>query len=525
MAAEAAVAVAASSSRVAAELRRLLDPRPEEEERRGGGDPEDDPGDVTVARVVDPFDEGGLDDAPLAAGPIRRGVPYCLLDADQRYCGKATSRKTLAEEPWGEARPSGGQTSAEEETEDGGLDHEPLGEGLDDERPEMTEEEDAFSRDSGQEEGDEPTFSFQAFDNFEKFAEGMDEEGSEEEESSLEEGSGEEMQCGGDSELDGTESEKAAAQESENQDGGLLVAFSKERVAEEVDKGKAVKNQIALWDLLLEGRMKLQKVLLTANQLPQPDSFLEFKKRGGPEFTSALKNNYKALKALLRSLVDLQDELLLQYPGMRHLVDGQHAREGSDEEVPGSSDEEARREGGERKEEPTRPPKRRLEMQDYPELAAKRFTDFRAYRNSTLQKWHDRTRLASGKVGKEALPPAVPNPHLKDLDQEIFDDDDFYHQLLWELIERKTSSLDPNDQVAMGRQWLAIQKLRGKIRKKVDRKASKGRKIRYHIHSKLVSFMAPMDPCMMNDDARFSENCKDPQGCSPKFGSSPDLLA
>lgn len=29
------------------------------------------------------------------------------------------------------------------------------------------------------------------------------------------------------------------------------------------------------------------------------------------------------------------------------------------------------------------------------------------------------------------------------------------------------------------RQWLAIQKLRSKIKKKVDRKASKGRKIRW----------------------------------------------
>ncbi|ELK35900.1 Protein AATF [Myotis davidii] len=75
--------------------------------------------------------------------------------------------------------------------------------------------------------------------------------------------------------------------------------------------------------------------------------------------------------------------------------------------------------------------------------------------------------------------------------------------LLRELIERKTSSLDPNDQVAMGRQWLAIQKLRSKIHKKVDRKASKGRKLRFHVLSKLLSFMAPIDHTTMNDDARL----------------------
>ncbi|XP_044142310.1 protein AATF-like [Bufo gargarizans] len=54
----------------------------------------------------------------------------------------------------------------------------------------------------------------------------------------------------------------------------------------------------------------------------------------------------------------------------------------------------------------------------------------------------------------------------------------------------------------MGRQWLAIQKLRSKIKKKVDTKASKGRKVRYHVHSKLVSFMAPIGHSAMNDEAR-----------------------
>ena len=38
---------------------------------------------------------------------------------------------------------------------------------------------------------------------------------------------------------------------------------------------------------------------------------------------------------------------------------------------------------------------------------------------------------------------------MKDYDQEIFDDDDFYHQLLRELIERKTSEI--NDPVEISR--------------------------------------------------------------------------
>lgn len=578
------------------ELERLLNPLP-----RAQGDPEDDPEDATAAKVVDRYDEGGFDDDILPVGQIRKSVSTSLLDTDKRYSGKTTSRKALEEELWGEAQLFDEQTSDIEEVDESNLgsDHEEeldeedsetgvkedrgeddtysldsgqveqegpnlsfhipypekYAKGMDDigsEKDDRVEDDDTYSLDSGHLEQEGPNFSFH-IPYPKKYAEGMDDTASEEEEEDMStEGSEEEVDSGEDS-----EAEEKMADLSESKEDGILLTFSKDKVAEEVEKGKAVKNQIALWDQLLEGRIKLQKVLLTANQLPQPDTFPEFKKRGGQEFASALKNNYKALKALLRSLVDLQDELLYQYPGMRHLVDGQQVKEESDEEIPSDSDEEAEGVGKEMKKVIKRAPKRKLEMEDYPEFAAKRFADFRTYRNNTLQKWHDKTKLASGKVGKgfsafersiltqidhilmdkerllrrtrtkrsayrvlgkpqqepepvpealpgqtEVLPPTASNMHLKDVDEEIFDDDDFYHQLLRELIERKTSSLDPNDQVAMGRQWLAIQKLRSKIRKKVDRKASKGRRIRYHVHSKLVSFMAPIDHCTMNDDAR-----------------------
>nr|XP_056721015.1 protein AATF [Euleptes europaea] len=541
---------------IAQELERLLNPLP-----GALGDPEDDPEDATAARVIEKFDEGDPEDGLPAVGLIRKGISSSLLDDNERYRGQATSRQVLEDQLWGEPQPAGEELqSAEEETEESDLNGESLEEELNDEDPDMEEEEAPGSVDSGKEDERDPSvnlkkvaFCFPTIVDFEKFAEGMDEIENEDEEDGMEEGSGDETIS-----EEGSEAEDEAAGAEESKEDTTLLTFSEDKVADEVEKGRAVKNQIALWDQLLEGRIKLQKALVTANQLPQPDIFPEFKKRGGPELARALKDNHKALKALLRSLVDLQDELLYQYSGTSHLViGGQSMEEESTEEIPSGSDGEGEGEGVMRKRLPKRPLKRKLEMDEYPEFAAKRFADFRAYRNSTLQKWHDKTKLASGKLGKgfgafersiltqidhilmdkerllrrtqtkrsvyrvlgkpsqeleplpealpghmEALPVAEANTHLKDLDEEIFDDDDFYHQLLRELIERKTSSLDPNDQVAMGRQWLAIQKLRSKIRKKVDRKASKGRKIRYHVHSKLVSFMAPIDHCTMNDDAR-----------------------
>ena len=72
----------------------------------------------------------------------------------------------------------------------------------------------------------------------------------------------------------------------------------------------------------------------------------------------------------------------------------------SEEEI--SSDNE---ELIEEKQQPQRrgPAKRKLETEDYPSFMAKRFADFTVYRNRTLQKWHDKTKLASGKLGKASV--------------------------------------------------------------------------------------------------------------------------
>lgn len=64
--------------------------------------------------------------------------------------------------------------------------------------------------------------------------------------------------------------------------------------------------------------------------------------------------------------------------------------------------------------------------------------------------------------------------------QETYYDGEFYQALLTEFLEGSS------DQVADHK----IHK-EPKNRKIVDRRASKGRKIRYHVHEKLVNFMAP----------------------------------
>uniref|UniRef100_A0A8B9GKN7 Apoptosis antagonizing transcription factor n=1 Tax=Amazona collaria TaxID=241587 RepID=A0A8B9GKN7_9PSIT len=516
---------------LAQQLEELLNPRP------SFRDPEDDAEESTVAKVIDRFEDETADDV-LPVGNIRKTASASLLEADKRYSGKATSRRALQEELWENALSEEG--SAEEELDDwysgsedseengslGSKTKEKLGSAGSDQEDDLEDDEETDPSAKTK----ESKFSFQNITDFEKFTEGMDDvgssegEGEDEDDASMEEGSDEE-------EYESENHDNVEGTKDHEDDGGVMT-FSKGQETEEVEKGKAVKSQLALWDQLLEGRIKMQKALVTVNRLPQPDTYPTFRKEGGQEFDNAVENC--KMKGLLRvhtcCLGEVDDEILSS----------------SDEEQVDKAQEKRRS-----------LPKRKLKLDEYPEFIAKRYADFRTYRNSVLQKWHEKTKLASGKVGKgfgafersiltqidhimmdkerllrrtqtkrsvytvlgkqeresqpipeslpensEVLPESESNRHLKDIDEEIFDDDDFYHQLLREFIERKTTSLDPNDQVAMGRQWLAIQKLRSKIKKKVDRKASKGRRIRYHVHSKLVSFMAPIDHCTMNDDAR-----------------------
>lgn len=85
-------------------------------------------------------------------------------------------------------------------------------------------------------------------------------------------------------------------------------------------------------------------------------------------------------------------------------------------------------------------------------------------------------------------------------DPECFDDDDFYHQLLREVIDSKTAG--STDCMAVSRKWLEIQQLRSRMKKKVDTKASKGRKIRDQIHKQLLNFMAPIHTYEMTEGAK-----------------------
>lgn len=172
---------------------------------------------------------------------------------------------------------------------------------------------------------------------------------------------------------------------------------------------------------------------------------------------------------------------------------------------------------------------KKSKLGEYSEKIEENHEKYTSYRNQVLQKWHDRTKSvkdAKNPLANLSIVTKIENSLLGknemirksqiyrgDYDvygvektagdveiPEIFDDSEFYHQLLRELIEYK-SNIDEN-QAEITQKFIELQKVRSKMKKKVDTRASKGRKIRYIVHNKLVNFMPPTDPGTYTDEAR-----------------------
>ncbi|XP_044264713.1 protein AATF-like isoform X2 [Tribolium madens] len=423
-------------------------------------DPEDEVGDGTIAKVVEDVEENEEEEEILSK--FRRKNIDLLADLDEKYAGKKTSRKHLRDSDLegsfdNEDRESGRTNSENEEEESA---HE---------NSEDSESNEGFSED------------------------------------------GEVL-----SENDNTE--------------GNFKHISDTNVSNQIKKGLCVRNQMAMWENLLEVRIQLQKCLLTANKMPQHAKFREIKQSADPDFSNKVNDTKSKICGVLDKLLLLQKLLYKQYPETKELVKKSNQREKvedpNDEEIPSDTDVEES-ESDEKSESHTPKKKRKLEL--YESEIAEKHKKYKDYRNNVIQKWNDKTRVVikGGTTPHSVLDQIEYNLSNKDKlikktqlkrslysvlgeeetddttneeNSEIFDDDDFYHQLLRELIEVK--SADVSDPVQLSRQWIQLQNLRSKMKRKIDTRATKGRKIRYAVHSKLVNFMAPIDENVWTDEAK-----------------------
>nr|XP_045601206.1 protein AATF-like [Procambarus clarkii] len=318
-----------------------------------------------------------------------------------------------------------------------------------------------------------------------------------------------------------------------------LKKFSTEDQSEEVKKGQAVKNQLGIHDYLFEGRIGLQKVVVGTNQLPQFNTYKLFLRENDPLYKKNLVAAKTAAKNLLDSILSVQELLLLQNPETSHIITGKKPKPigtESDEEITSSEDDDAK--------ETTlcsRGTKRKMKVEEYEDVLSKRHAALLPLRDQAINKWYEKTKLLSSRNARDKFSgfevsalqqlnniltnkqqlirrtqltgatrgttyhvlgkvnDASREVDTEEYDPEIFDDTDFYTRTLEEMLKAKVSLSDNMTDVS--RKWIEIQNLRRKAKRKVDKKASKGRKIRYEVMSKLQQYLAPCCPPRMDDAA------------------------
>lgn len=260
-------------------------------------------------------------------------------------------------------------------------------------------------------------------------------------------------------------------------------------------KGLAVKQQRSTFDALLNTRIKLQKGLMAINELP---TTLE---ENAVVDEDAIRSAESAALALWSTL----EELRLT------LADVQ------------SKD-------------PSKKRKRPLPVSSTTSTESlwKRMAELESesvsHRRAVLDKWslkvrgssatlpNARGKLLGGSAASQQTITAVLDAHIASESGEratkrsrmansanpghfnapIYDDTVFYQSLLRDLVEQRMSS---SDAITNGIDSLHVQlptnpvsgMRKDKVRKAVDTKASKGRKMRYNVHEKLQNFMAPED--------------------------------
>ncbi|KAF8069648.1 bfr2 [Scenedesmus sp. PABB004] len=331
---------------------------------------------------------------------------------------------------------------------------------------------------------------------------------------------------GGDAEMEQLEREAAAAQAEAQQQ---LVAAAG-RGDRDAAKAAGVRAQQRLWGAALELRIRLQKAVAGANVLPRPAARAALV-AGDEQVAASYAGLVSSCQATLEQLLHLHHRLAQQHPAAaaalaaapQQPAAGAKRRRGAaalDDDAGGGEPGEGGGAGafagacGDA---------------DAAWAAVEGAIDGLAgFRDAALDKWHRRTVLSSGTaalrgssglralqqsvsaqvgalmrdqrklVARSQLPAQVaPRPLGQpargagadgagadgERDPETYDEGDFYQQLLKELLES-----------APGGAPGALAGARpAKRRKLVDRRASKGRKLRFEVMDKLVGFMAPVE--------------------------------
>lgn len=270
-------------------------------------------------------------------------------------------------------------------------------------------------------------------------------------------------------------------------------------------KGKAVKQQRTTFDALLNARMKLQSGLTSINGIAavlgsknEADGENEMNQEEEVVDEEAIKSAESAALALWSTL-----------EGLRTALADATAKEGS------------------KKRKRPSPASPTTSSTSLWERMAELESQSISHRRSILDKWSSKVRGTSaslpnarGKLlgstsGRQQTITAVLDAQVateigersskrsrtSDQQEPLYDDGAFYQSLLRDLVEQRMSSADSMtsgfDNLHQLPSRLPIHPITGmrndKVKRDIDTRASKGRKMKYTVHEKLQNFMAPDD--------------------------------
>jgi protein AATF/BFR2 len=485
---------------------------------------DDDSGDGFSDDDVGAVDDGVLapteDDKGDKGGRLRMRGGLSLDELGAEYHGKRTSRKAM-EEAWAGAEDPDAEEDSEDDDEE--EDEDDSMEGLDaDDLARMERE--AAEDDDGSDEDDED----------------IDDEDSDEDD---DDDSGADV----DVDDDDDESQEASDDDDDDDDGdggdlaAELAAFRREEAeanrlaaakSQNAVKGAAVRRQNEVWEKALQTRIVLQRGLNASAKMPTPTYWRALAKADG-DVKPAMATCAAAARGALDALCSLQAAL----------IDGNPAIVEAAGDVGGG--------GKKRKASSAMAAVSKFGLLASPASEVWKNVDsvyqrFAAFRDVSIDRWHRKAQVqvgkmsAGGSVGggemrafnqsvsaqvasamripdrlvRKSQPPAHLAPkrlgepegtekaaptgdRTEDLDaddleaaaraearvEEIYDDADFYEQVLKEFLESAGAAAG----------LAAAASKPAKRRKVVDRRASKGRKLRYHVQQKLVNFCAPVE--------------------------------
>lgn len=428
----------------------------------------------------------------------------------EKYKGAVTSRKSLYDDSDGSRDDNEGSEGSGEENEEEEEVSEEEGEDVEGEDGEEEEDEEEDGADLSE---DDSGASLRANSDDES---GMDEDDESESEGYEEDGDAKRQKI-----------KAMMAKERKH-----IVNRLSEAASQEALKGYAILQQHKLFDALIDARLKVQKALTNSNLLPGNYDTLVEEKLGDESTDGKIEEVSQKCYSLLDMILQLRSKLYVKENVVVEPVDHK--------------------------------PKKRL-LEQYLEATSKYDTILNDYRSNVLTKWlakiqnssgssamnaskfnalnqsaeqqvinnlADMERLvkrrrlnrkqlkplgfeyyeklktqgtsnenSEGKDGEEEIPETQQSRSLNVQEVElIFDDEDFYRVLLNDLVDKKIQSTDPTS----GLQFAMRGAASAKVKKNVDNKASKGRKLRYHVQEPIANFETPQ-PALKWDDDQIDE--------------------